>query len=239
LSTPDPFLRQRALAGFGPAGQEALASAHVVMVGVGGLGCPAALYLASSGVGRLTLIDDDAVAVSNLHRQILFGPDDVGSPKVEAAARALGRVAPWCEVASVRARVGADGFDASVAAGVDAVVDGTDGWPSRRAVAALASSLDAPLVWGAAVGWFGQAAVFSDASDLELVFPGEADDPLATCEGQGVAAVTTALVGAQMAANAVALLTGAGDPSGRLHSVDARTGRWRETALPVGDHAQR
>lgn len=229
MSTPDPFLRQRVLDGFGEAGQSALGRARVAIVGVGGLGCPAALYLATSGVGSLTLIDADAVAVSNLHRQVLFGPDDVGAPKVEAAARALARVAPWCAVEPVPERLGVE--SAGLLDGHDLVIDATDGWPSRRAVAAAAHAAGAPVVWGAAVGWFGQVAIFGRGATLEDVFPPGADLELDTCEGQGVAAVTCALVGAAMAAHATAVLLGTEAAEGRLLSVDARSARWRETRI--------
>jgi adenylyltransferase/sulfurtransferase len=181
-------------------------------------------------VGHLTLVDDDAVAVSNLHRQVLFGPDSVGRAKVDSAAAQLRILAPWCEVEPVRGRLGpANG--AALLAGHDLVIDCTDGWPSRRDVAAAARDLGVPVVWGAAVGWFGQATVFGSRVSLGDVFPEGADLDLDTCEGQGVAAVTCGLVGTAMAALATGALLRPGSGEGTLLHVDARTARWREVAV--------
>ncbi len=226
---PDPFLRQRVVPGFGDAGQARLESARVAIVGMGGLGCPAAQYLAAAGVGSLTLIDSDTVQTSNLHRQILFGPADVGRPKVDAAADALAASAPWCEVSAASERLASEG--SSLLEGHDVVLDATDSWISRRDVARAASSLGAPLVWGAVQGWHGQVTVFHEDVALDDVFPDRGDDPLDGCEGQGAVGVTCGLVGVAMAGQAVAFLLGLDTLEGTLNVVDGRTGRWREAPL--------
>src|SRR5665811_1773736 len=151
----DPYLRQRVLAGFGPQGQDALERARVAVVGVGGLGCPAALYLAAAGVGHLTLIDSDSVAASNLHRQILFSPAHVGRPKVDAATEVLGVIAPGVRVTPVARRLTPDN-SVDLLAGHDVVVDSTDTFASRLAVADAAARLGLPVAWRAVQGWFGQ-----------------------------------------------------------------------------------
>ena len=226
----DAFVRQRALAGFGPERQEALSRARVAVVGVGGLGCPAAMYLAAAGVGHLTLIDSDHVSVTNLHRQVLFGPDDVGRLKVDAAAEALARIAPGAEVAAVRHRIGADAEH--VLAGHDVILDGTDSWPSRFAINDAALALGIPLVWGAVSGWFGQVTVFDGERSLRDLFREESVDAFDACDG-GVLGPLCGHVGSAMAMQAIVQLTGAGPGlAGRLHVIDAREGVWR--TIPLG-----
>ena len=228
---PDPFVRQRALAGFGPEGQAALADARVAIVGVGGLGCPAALYLAAAGVGSLTLIDSDAVSVTNLHRQVLFGPDDVGDRKVHAASRALGKSAPWTAVTALDTRIcAADAAD--VLSGHDLVLDGTDMWSSRYAVADAAAGLGIPLVWGAVAGWFGQVTVFGDGVGLRDVFPVQPPPEFDQCDAGGVLGALCGQVGTAMAAQALVLLTESGRAlRGRMSVLDSRNGEWR--TLPI------
>ena len=234
---PDPFVRQRALAGFGPEGQSALADARVAIVGVGGLGCPAALYLAAAGVGSLTLIDSDAVSVTNLHRQVLFGPDDVGSRKVHAAARALALRAPWTATTALDTRISA--VDAvSVLGGHDLVLDGTDMWSSRYAVADAAAALGIPLVWGAVSGWFGQVTVFGDGVGLRDVFPVQPPPEFDQCDAGGVLGALCGQVGTAMAAQAVVLLTRSGTAlHGRMSVLDARDGAWRTLAIAGAEDA--
>ena len=228
----DPFVRQRALAGLGDAGQLALADARVAIVGVGGLGCPAALYLAAAGVGSLTLIDSDSVSVTNLHRQILFGPSDVGEKKVEAAAARLAISAPWTAVAAIDTRVSA--HDApTVLGGHDVILDCTDTWSSRYAVADAAAGLETPLVWGAVQGWFGQVCVFGGGATLRDVFPVQPPPQLDQCDAGGVFGPLCGQVGTAMAAQAVVLLADAGRSlRGRMSVLDARDGEWR--TLPIG-----
>ena len=220
---PDPFVRQRALTGFGADGQDALARARVAIVGVGGLGCPAAQYLAAAGVGSLTLIDSDTVSVTNLHRQILFGPDDVGKLKVDAAAAALTSRAPWTTVTPVATRLTpANARD--VLAGHDVILDGTDTWASRHTVADAASDLGIPLVWGAVSGWFGQVTVFDQGMRLRDVFPDEPPPELAVCEGGGVLGPLCGQVGTAMATQAIVALTREGSGAAGLigQAVDSR-----------------
>lgn len=228
---PDPFVRQRALGGFGADGQHALESARVAVVGVGGLGCPVALYLAAAGVGSLTLVDSDAVSITNVHRQVLYGPDDVGARKVHAASAALHRVAPWCIVATVDARL-TDADAAQVLAGHDVIVDATDTFASRRVVAAAASEASTPLVWGAVNGWDGQFTVFDSTVALDDVFPRDPDERLDACEGAGVMGPLCGQVGTAMAMEVIKLVTGVGTPLvGTLAVLNARSGRWREAPV--------
>jgi molybdopterin/thiamine biosynthesis adenylyltransferase len=224
-------VRQRALSGIGESGQRALADARVAIVGVGGLGCPSALYLAAAGVGSLTLIDSDCVSITNLHRQVLFGPDDVGSLKVEAAARRLAASAPWTVTHLVKERLVADSAE-SLLAGHDIILDGTDMWSSRYAVADAAARLGIPLVWGAVQGWFGQVCVFDGSSTLRDVFPVQPPPELDHCDAGGVFGPLCGQVGTAMASQAAVVLTGAGEAlRGRMTVLDARDGEWR--TLPV------
>ncbi|WP_084103238.1 HesA/MoeB/ThiF family protein [Demequina sp. NBRC 110056] len=227
----DPFVRQRALTGFGARGQRALAGASVALVGVGGLGCPAAQYLAAAGVGRLTLIDGDHVSVTNLHRQILFGPDAVGRPKVHAAVRALRLIAPGVDVRPVLARLDAANAR-ELLAGHDVIVDGTDTFAARHVIADAAEDLDIPVAWGAVSGWHGQVTVFSRASRMRDLFPDEPGPDLDTCEGGAVLGTLCGQVGAALATEALKIVSGTGSALiGTLAVVDARTGRWREIVL--------
>ncbi|WP_297082872.1 HesA/MoeB/ThiF family protein [uncultured Demequina sp.] len=227
----DPFARQRGLSGFGAAGQRALAGASVAVVGMGGLGCPAAQYLAAAGVGRLTLIDADHVSVTNLHRQILFGPDAVGRPKVHAAVRALRLIAPGVDVRPVAARLDA-GNAHDLLAGHDAIVDGTDTFTARHVIADAAEDLGIPLAWGAVQGWHGQVTVFTREARMRDLFPEEPGLDLDTCDGGAVLGTLCGQVGAAMATEALKAVSGVGTTlAGTLAVVDARNGRWREIPL--------
>lgn len=200
----------------------------MAVVGIGGLGCPAALYLAAAGVGQLTLIDSDSVAESNLHRQILFGPAHVGRPKVDAAAEALTVIAPRVRVEPVALRV-TDDNAAEVLAGHDVIVDATDTFASRLAVADAAVALGVPVAWGAVQGWFGQVTVFDREIGLRDIFPVEPSPDFGVCDAGGVLGTLCGQVGAAMATETVKLLTGVGVPlRGVLSVIDAREGRWRD-----------
>jgi len=224
----DPYIRQRVLPGFGQRGQSALGAARVAVVGVGGLGCPAALYLAAAGVGQLTLIDSDSVAESNLHRQILFGPAHVGRSKADAAAEALAAIAPGVRVKPLALRLTVDNA-AELLGGHDVIVDATDTFASRLAVADAAAALGLPVAWGAVQGWFGQVTVFDGQIGLRDIFPVEPPPDFGVCDAGGVLGTLCGQVGAAMATETVKLLTGIGVPlKGVLSVIDAREGRWRD-----------
>lgn len=230
-------MRQRALAGFAGEGQNALAMARIAIVGIGGLGCPAAQYLAAAGVGSLTLIDSDSVSITNLHRQVLFGPDDVGRRKVDAAAEALHSRSPWTTIATIDARL-SDADAAAVLAGHDAILDATDTFASRRVVARAAAANGTPLVWGAVNGWHGQLTVFDETIGLDDVFPEDPPVALDACENASVLGTLCGQIGAAMATEAVKLVAGTGAPLvGTLAILDARSGRWRDVGVKRSTHA--
>ncbi|WP_430868853.1 HesA/MoeB/ThiF family protein [Demequina aurantiaca] len=228
----DPFVRQRTLAGFGEAGQRALADASVAIVGVGGLGCPAALYLAAAGVGRITLIDSDTVSVTNLHRQVLFGPDDVGERKVDAAKRRLAAIAPLCRVTAVFVRLSAADAEATLA-GHDVVLDATDTFHARLLIDDATARLGIPVAWGAVQGWHGQVTAFGARVRLRDAFPAEPELDLDVCDNGPVMGTVCGQVATAMATEAIKLASGAGSSlEGRIEVLDGRSGQWR--SLPVG-----
>ena len=233
----DPFIRQRALSGFGAEGQAALEKARIAIIGAGGLGCPAAAYLAAAGVGHLTLIDADSVSVSNLHRQILFSPEDVGRRKVDAAAEALREQAPWTSIEPINVRLRAED-GAQLLTGHDLVLDCTDTWPSRYDISDVTEELGIPLVWGAVYTWFGQVTVFDGDHRLRDVFPEAPPLDLAVCDAGGVLGPLCGQVATAMASQAIVLLTGTGKGlRGKLSVLDAREGEWRTLAVGGGPYA--
>lgn len=225
------FTRQRALRGFGRPAQQRLADAQVVVVGAGGLGCALLPVLAAAGVGELVVIDDDIVEETNLHRQTLFGPADIGVPKAEAAAAALARIAPEVRVTARVARFGPGALDEVLDA--DVLVDASDNAATRYLANDTAALAAIPLVWGAALGYHGQLGVAWDERGVDYrdLHPQPGADELAgdSCESVGVLPSVCATIGALMAGQVLALLTGIGEPLlGRVLSVDALTGSVRE-----------
>ncbi len=207
-----------------------------MIVGVGGLGAPAAQFLAAAGVGSLTLCDADRVDLTNLQRQILYATSDVGTPKVDAAAARLAAVNPEVSITRVAARVGASELEALVAT-ADIVLDCCDNFETRHAVNRACVLQMKPLVSGAAVRFDGQIAVFdlSDpASPCYHCLFGEGDELEETrCATMGVFAPLVGIVGATQAAEALKLIAGAGTSlAGRLLVLDALAMHWRELAVP-------
>ncbi|PKQ26418.1 MAG: hypothetical protein CVT64_04885 [Actinobacteria bacterium HGW-Actinobacteria-4] len=228
---PDAYVRQRALTGFGDAGQTALSRARVAIVGVGGIGCPAAIYLAAAGVGQLTIIDPDHVSVTNLHRQVLYGAGDVGLPKAQTAAAAIRRMSPDSEVSAVPCAV-TSANAMGLLAGHDVIVDGTDTFAARFVVADAGVELGIPVAWGAVLGWDGHVTVFDSLVTLRDLHPAEPAGDIASCESSAVLGTLCGQVGSAVATEAVKIITGMGQPLvGRIASIDARTGRWREVEL--------
>jgi len=229
------YSRQLVLREWGGPGQQKLKHARVLIVGVGGLGGPAALHLAAAGVGALGLVDFDAVSLSNLHRQVLFDTGQLGTAKISAAGRRLAVINPHVRLAKHPIRL--DGGNArGVIADYDLVLDGTDDFPTRFAVNAACLAEGKPLVSGAVARWSGQVGVFTGRPCFRCLVP-EAPPDAETCAAVGVAGPLVGVVGAAMALEAVKLLTGAGEPlTGRLLLYDGLGGAAR-TARVAADPA--
>ncbi len=200
-------------------------------MGAGGLGCPAALYLAACGVGRLALADGDAVDLTNLQRQILYRTDSVGRPKVDAARQALAALNPEVEVVPIGKRVGAPELDALVA-GADVVLDCSDNFATRHALNRTCVKHRRPLVSGAAIRFDAQVCVFDlrrpQAPCYACLYPEEGDAEEVQCSQLGVLAPLTGAVGALLAMEAVKLLAGAGETlDARLLLLDGKRSEWR------------
>ena len=213
------YARHLVLSELGGPGQQRLKAATVVIVGAGGVGSPAALYLAAAGVGTLRIIDGDTVSLSNLQRQILFETADVDRPKVEVAAGRLTALNPHVRVEALDHPLTADNA-ASVVAGADVVLDGTDDFAVRHLVNAACVSAGAPLVSGALGRWTGQVGVFAGKPCYHCLVPDIPPDA-ETCARVGVVGALAGVVGAMAALEAIKLITGAGEPlTGRLMLYD-------------------
>jgi molybdopterin/thiamine biosynthesis adenylyltransferase len=203
----------------------------VLVIGAGGLGCPAALYLAAAGVGRLSLADSDKVDLTNLQRQILFRTDAVGTPKVDAAAATLHAINPEVEIVPIAARVKAAELD-SLVSGCDVVLDCSDNFATRHAVNRACVAHRKPLVSGAAIRFDAQLMVFDlrkpNAPCYACLFPEDAEVEEVQCSQMGVFAPLTGMVGAIQAMEAIKLIVGTGESlSGRLLLIDANAADWR------------
>jgi len=216
-------------------GQTCIRSAHVLVVGVGGLGAPVSIYLASAGIGAMTLCDGDRVDLTNLQRQIIFRSDDVGRLKVEAAADAIAALNPEVPVTGIAERIGADRLDRLVA-DADIVVDCSDNFPTRHAINRACVKHARPLVSGAGVRFDGQVAVFDLRQDTSpcyhCLFAEEGDFEEMRCAVMGVFAPLVGIIGSVQAAEALKLLMGVGEPlTGRLLLLDALSMQWRTVKL--------
>ncbi len=224
------YARHLVLAEVGGPGQQRLKAARVGLVGLGGIGAPAALYLAAAGVGTLRLIDDDTVALSNLQRQIAFDVSDIGRPKVEAGAAALGALNPHVRIEPLAERL--TGASAGrLIENCDVVIDGTDDFATRFAVNAACVAARIPLVSGALGRWSGQVGVFTGQPCYRCLVPAvprEAE----TCARVGVIGALAGMVGSMTALEAIKLITSAGAPlTGRLLIYDGLAGTARTVAV--------
>jgi adenylyltransferase/sulfurtransferase len=227
------YSRQILLPDFGIAGQERLRAASVLIVGLGGLGSPVALYLAAAGVGRLLLADFDSVELSNLQRQIIHSSERIGMPKTESARIALHALNPEVELVGISHALSGEGL-AELVAEVDLVLDCCDNFTTRFAVNAACVAARVPLVSGAAIRLEGQVTAFSGQPGgpcYRCLYPneGDLDD---TCSANGVLAPVVGIIGSLQAAEAIKILTGLGTPLyGRLLLLDAATMDWRRLRL--------
>ncbi|MDX1379997.1 MAG: molybdopterin-synthase adenylyltransferase MoeB [Xanthomonadales bacterium] len=234
----DRYARHLALPGVGTRGQRALLDARVVLVGAGGLGSPAALYLAAAGVGYLGVIDGDIVERSNLQRQVLHDDARVGRDKARSAASRLRGLNPGIEVNAVRERLDA-GNATELLSDADVVLDGSDNFATRDAVNAACVALGVPLVYGAVERFTGEVAVFWPAGPAGgpcyrcLYPPVEGGEDAPDCAAAGVFGVLPGVIGTLQAAEALKLVLGVGKPlTGRLLRFDALTMRFSETCVP-------
>lgn len=213
------YARHLVLSEIGGPGQQRLARATVAVIGAGGVGGPAALYLAAAGIGTLRIVDPDTVSLSNLQRQILFDTADVGQPKVEVAHDRLTALNPHVVVQPVAEALTAT-TAAVLLAGADVVLDGTDDFAVRHAVNAACVAAGVPLVSGALGRWTGQVGVFSGKPCYRCLVPDLPPDA-ETCARVGVVGALAGVIGAMAALEAIKLITGAGEPlTGRLLLYD-------------------
>lgn len=215
----DRYQRHFSLAGFGPQAQHKLKEATVLVIGAGGLSCPALLYLAAAGVGEIVVIDSDRVESSNLQRQVLFSTGDVGRPKAQAAAERLLALNPLIVVKPIEARFTRDNAMELVQA-ADIVVDGSDNFETRYLVNDACVLADKPFVYGAIQGFEGQLSVFNFRGGPTyrcLFAEPPAPGTVPNCAEAGVLGVLPGLIGTAQATEAIKVLTGVGQPlSGRL-----------------------
>lgn len=235
------YARHILLKDIGGPGQIRLKAATVAIVGAGGLGAPAALYLAAAGVGRLRLIDNDTVSLSNLQRQVLYRSDEIGAVKVERARDALTALNPHVEI-EARAEKLTDANAHALLEGATLVLDGTDDFATRFAVNASCHQLRVPLISGAVGRWDGQVATFKGAPCYRCLVP-EVPPNVETCAQVGVVGALTGVIGSLMALEAIKEIVESGDSlAGRLLIYDglkaeARTLRLpRDPACPVCGH---
>jgi molybdopterin-synthase adenylyltransferase len=224
------YARHLVLREIGGPGQQRLKAARVLIVGAGGLGAPAALYLAAAGVGELTLVDPDTVDLSNLQRQVLYDTDDAGRLKVEAAGERLVALNPNVEVVRI-AEALTEANARQLIAGHDLVLDGTDDFATRFAVNAACVAEGVTLVSGAIGRWTGQVGVFAGRPCYRCLVPDIPPDA-ETCAAVGVVGALAGVIGSVMALEAVKLIAGAGEPlTGRLLIYDALAAEGRTVRI--------
>lgn len=211
-------------------GQEKLLAAHALVIGAGGLGSPVALYLASAGIGKITLVDDDTVDLTNLQRQVLHTTSRIGQPKAESGKTALAEINPGVGVVALRERAD-DARLAELVAGATVVLDCTDNFTTRHAINRACVHAKVPLVSGAAIRMDGQIAVFDprggQTACYACLFPPDQQFEEVQCSTMGVFAPLVGIIGTMQAAEALKLVAGIGESlANRLLLLDARNMEW-------------
>lgn len=230
------YARHILLDDLGIEGQERLLASKVLVVGAGGLGSPVCLYLASAGVGHITIADADTVDLSNLQRQIMHADDRVGMLKVESAQLSMRQINPQVSVKTLPERLVGAGLLQAIQS-VDLVLDCCDNFATRHAINRACVALKKPLVSGAAIGYEGQICVYdprqSASPCYHCLFPEALNAPELNCATTGVFAPLVGIVGSLQAAEAIKMLTDLGDTLlGRLVMFDVRHMRWHEVKVP-------
>jgi molybdopterin/thiamine biosynthesis adenylyltransferase len=215
--------RHVALEQVGDDGQQRIAAGSVLLIGAGGIGCAAAAYLASSGVGHLVIADFDTVDASNLGRQVLYTPDDVGKRKVEVAAQRLGAVNPDIRITAITDRLQGEALAEAVAS-ADLVLDGCDNFATRFQVNDACVAAGRRLISGAAIRLEGQMAVFGpdyETAPCYRCLYAEADESMDSCAGNGVLSPVPGVIGTMMAVEALKYFAGIESDTSSLHLYDA------------------
>ncbi|MGK7363824.1 HesA/MoeB/ThiF family protein [Salmonella enterica] len=226
------YSRQILLGDIAIEGQQQLLASHVLIVGLGGLGSPAALYLAGAGIGTLTLADDDDVHLSNLQRQILFTTDDIAHPKAQAAKLRLAQLNPGSELIVLQQRLTGDVLKNAVSR-ADVVLDCTDNMATRQEINAACVALNTPLISASAVGFGGQLMVLTppwEQGCYRCLWPDDVE-PERNCRTAGIVGPVVGVMGTLQALEAIKLLSGMETPSGELRLFDGKTSQWRSLAL--------
>lgn len=232
------YSRQMLLTNFDVEGQMNLSAKHAVIIGAGGLGNVAAAYLAGAGVGRLTIIDDDQVELSNLPRQIMYDETDVGNLKSEALKQALVARNSDLEINAVVARVSEANAE-DLLQGADVILDCCDNFDTRKSVHRWAMSNTIPLISGAAIRWEGQQVNFrydqTSTPCYECLYP-ELSDQQLSCNVSGIIGPVVGVVGVQQSLEAIKVLSGKGEAKhGMLRLFDGLSGDWRTMRLSTDD----
>jgi molybdopterin-synthase adenylyltransferase len=230
------YSRHILLGELGIEGQQRILATHALVIGAGGLGSPVALYLATAGVGHITLVDHDTVDLTNLQRQIAHTEARVGQPKVASAAAALHAINPEVQVHTLQERADAARLHTLVGQ-AHVVLDCSDNFATRQAVNAACVAHRVPLVSGAAIGFDGQISVYDtrrvDAPCYACLFAPDAPVEETRCATMGVFAPLVGIIGSMQAAEALKLMAGVGTPlAGQLLMLDARTMEWTRLTLP-------
>lgn len=226
------YSRQILLGDIAIEGQQKLLNSHVLIVGLGGLGSPAALYLAGAGIGKLTLVDDDDIHLSNLQRQILFTTDDIAHPKAQAAKLRLAQLNPGSKLIVLQQRLTGDVLKNAVAH-ADVVLDCTDNMATRQEINAACVALNTPLISASAVGFGGQLMVLTppwEQGCYRCLWPDDVE-PERNCRTAGIVGPVVGVIGTLQALEAIKLLSGIETPSGELRLFDGKTSQWRSLAL--------
>ncbi|XTZ38209.1 HesA/MoeB/ThiF family protein [Salmonella enterica] len=226
------YSRQILLEEIAITGQQKLLDSRVLIIGLGGLGAPAAAYLAGAGIGTLVLADDDAVHLSNLQRQILFTTDDINQPKTLATARCLHHLNPDIELITLQERLSGSALFEQVKL-ADVVLDCSDNMPTRQAVNAACVALETPLITASAIGFGGQLMVLTPPwlqGCYRCLWPDERESER-NCRTAGIVGPVVGVMGAMQALEAIKLLSGMPTAGGELRLFDARANLWRTLTL--------
>ncbi|MCU6665300.1 Sulfur carrier protein ThiS adenylyltransferase [compost metagenome] len=213
-------------------GQQKLLASRVLIVGLGGLGAPAALYLTGAGIGTLVLADDDDVHLSNLQRQIVFTTDDLDQPKAQVTQRRLTQLNPDIRLIALQQRLEGDALNEQVAQ-ADLVLDCTDNMATRQAINAACVTLDTPLITASAVGFGGQLMTLTPPwtqGCYRCLWPDDSE-PQRNCRTAGIVGPVVGVMGTLQALEAIKLLSGIETTCNTLRLFDARAGSWRKLAL--------